>query len=134
MDEHLFQQRPISANTTGIEVITGNNDPNGNYVHIGNVTSDINGNYALPFTPNIPGQYQIIAKFAGSNSYGPSSATAYMAVHESSATSAPTINALSADAITSTIMMYTLIAAIAIIITIAIVGALLMLMFRKRPK
>ncbi len=124
--EHLFQQRPIPANTTGVEVSLDTIDPNGNYVHIGNVTSDVNGNYALPFTPNVPGEYQIIATFAGSNSYGPSSATAYMAVHESSATSAPTPNALNADAITSTVIMYTLIAAIAIIIAIAIVGLLIL--------
>ena len=58
-----------------------------------------NGNYGLLFTPEIPGTYQIIATFDGSN-YGTSTATTYMAVGEAPATTpAPTPQAQSvADA------------------------------------
>ena len=45
----------------------------------------------LAFTPEVPGTYQIIANFAGSKAYGPSSATTYLTVEDApAATATPT--------------------------------------------
>jgi hypothetical protein len=127
--EYKFQQRPIPSNATGVPVTLDAIDPNGNIIHIGNVTSDITGTYGCEFTPQVPGTYHIIATFAGSNSYGNSFAETYMAVGSApAATHAPTATP------TSVADMY-FVPAIAglfvLIIIVAIVLALLML--RKRP-
>ncbi len=127
--EYMFQQRPIPLNATGVPVSLDAIDPNGNYIHIGNVTSDIHGNYGLDFTPQVPGTYQILATFAGSNSYGPSSDSTYMAVGQAPVTPAPTATPLSASAVASSLMTPLVIVAIAIIIAIAIAT---ILMLRKR--
>jgi hypothetical protein len=50
--------------------------------HIGAATSNINGNYGYAFTPDVLSTYQIIARFAGSESYGASFSTTYLAVGE----------------------------------------------------
>jgi hypothetical protein len=128
--EYMFQNRPIPANAKGVEVTLETIDPNNNLVPIGTTTTDIHGNYGLAFTPEVPGIYQIIAKFAGSNSYGPSSASTYLTVGEESPTPVPTYEPLNLANIESTIMLYVAVAAVAIIIAIAIVGFLIL---RKRP-
>jgi outer membrane protein assembly factor BamB len=128
--EYMFMQQAMPTNATGVPVSLDTVDPNGNYFHIGDVTSDMNGNYGLPFTPEVPGMYQIIATFAGSNAYGPSSATTYLAVGEAAATPAPTATPLTLEAVNAANMMNTLVATIAIIVAIAIVGILLL---RKKP-
>jgi hypothetical protein len=87
--EYMFHQRPMPTDATGVEVSLDTIDPNGNYVHIGTVTSDINGNYGYAYTPDVPGTYQIIATFAGSASYGSSSATTYLSVAEAPPATAP---------------------------------------------
>ena len=83
-------KRPKPTNAYGVDVSLVAIDPNGNYITIGTTTSDSNGNYGIVYTPEVPGSYQIIATFAGSNSYGPSSATTYLAVGDAAATPAPT--------------------------------------------
>jgi len=126
--EHMFQQRPLPTNANGVPVILTAIDPNGNYIPIGNVTSDLTGTYSCKFTPEVPGTYQIIATFKGSNSYGGSFAQTYMAIGESAPTTSPfpEVNIPSTE-------MYTIGIGIAIIITIVIVGIVLALMIRKRP-
>ena len=78
--EYLYHDRPIPANATGVPVSLHAIDPNGNYIPIGTVTSDMTGAYGIVFTPEVPGTYQIFANFAGSNAYGSSSAQTYLAV------------------------------------------------------
>ena len=97
---------------------------------IGTTTSDINGNYGLPFTPEIPGTYQIIATFDGSTSYGSSSATTYMGVTDAGPTTAPTAAPQPNLVTTSDLMTYMAAGVIAIIIAIVIVG---LFTIRKRP-
>jgi hypothetical protein len=87
--QYLYQQQPLPVDAKGVEVSLDTLDPNGNFIHIGTVTSDINGNYGYAFTPEVPGTYQIIATFAGSKSYGPSTATTYLAVSEAPPATAP---------------------------------------------
>ena len=67
--EYLYMQQAIPGNATGVEVTLDTLDPNGNFVHIGTATSDISGLYKKAFVPEVPGEYTIIATFAGSESY-----------------------------------------------------------------
>jgi hypothetical protein len=127
--EYLFMQQAKPTNATGVDVSLSAIDPNGNSVEIGTTTSDINGNYAIAFDPQVPGTYQIIANFAGTQAYGPSSATSYVIVEDAAqatATPAPLPESI-AD-------QYFIPAIAGIIVAIAIVGAILaLLLLRKRP-
>jgi hypothetical protein len=123
--EYLYHQRPIPTDAKGVEVTLDAVDPNGNFVHIGTVTSDLTGAYGYAFTPEVPGTYQIIATFAGSKSYGSSFAQTYITVDEAPPATAPPEYPQPIDP-TWTIVGV----GIAIIIAVAIVGILL---FRKRP-
>ncbi len=123
---YMYHQGIMPTNATGVPVSLDAIDPNGNYIHIGTVTSDVHSNYGCEFTPQVPGTYQILATFAGSNSYGPSSASTYLAVGQAPATPAPTAVPLNESAIESSIMSYVIFAVIAIIIAIAVVGVLLL--------
>ncbi len=88
---YLYQQQPFPTNATGVPVTLDTIDPNGNLVHIGDVTSDNTGSYGFMWTPQIAGTYQIIATFGGSESYGSSYATTYTGVKDTpSTTTAPT--------------------------------------------
>jgi outer membrane protein assembly factor BamB len=126
--EYMFHQRPKPTDAKGVEVNLATIDPNGNYIPIGTVTSDIYGNYGIPFTPEVPGQYQIIATFAGSNSYGPSASSTYLTIGDGPAsTPAPTpVPESAAD-------MYIVPGIAAIIVVIIIVGIAIILVLRKRP-
>jgi hypothetical protein len=127
--EYLYMQSPEPTNATGVPVTLSYIDPNNNCYTIGTTTTDINGQYAYTFTPDVPGTYTIIATFGGSNSYFSSSGQTHMTfVLPPAATAAPTPTP------TSVADMY-FVPAIAglfvLIIIVAIVLALLML--RKRP-
>jgi len=125
--EYMFHQRPMPADAKGVEVVLETLDPNGNFYEIGRTTSDITGAYGLMWEPPVPGEYQIIATFAGSGSYGPSQAITYMGVAAApEPTPAPTPTPASiAD-------MYLVPGIIGIIITIAIATIVIVLMLRKR--
>ena len=126
--QYLYAQQPLPANAKGVDVTLDAIDPNSNYIHIGTATSDINGNYGCKFTPDVPGTYQIIATFAGSASYGPSSATTYMGVGEAPAQAEPQPAVAQPP-----LDMYLLYATVAIIAAIALVGLMLVRVLRKRP-
>ena len=122
-------QQPKPTDTIGVQVSLDTIDPNGNLVHIGDATSDTHGNYGYTFTPKIPGTYQIMATFAGTNSYGSSSATTYLGVAESPApTTAPT-------PIPSSIADTYFIPAIAglFILIIIVLAVVVVIMLRKHP-
>ncbi|MCL2431217.1 hypothetical protein [Candidatus Bathycorpusculum sp.] len=126
--EYMFHQRPKPTNAKGVEVFLNAIDPNGNYITIGNTTSDSYGNYGLAFTPDIPGTYQIIAMFKGSAAYGPSDATAYLTIGDEAPTQPPT--QIQQTSIADT---YFIPGIIAVILTVIIVGIALALMLKKRP-
>jgi outer membrane protein assembly factor BamB len=126
--EYLYAQKPKPMNATGVPVTLTAVDPNGNTQDIGTVTSDIDGHYAVSFTPPVPGMYTITAAFAGSDSYYGSYGVTSISVGEApAATPAPTPTPASvAD-------MYFLPVSIGMIIAIVIVLALLvLLLLRKR--
>jgi outer membrane protein assembly factor BamB len=125
--EYMFMQQARPENAKGVEVILETLDPNGNFYEIGKTTSDINGNYAYMFTPDVPGEYQILARFEGSKAYGPSYASTYLGVDEApQATPTPT------PPPPSTADVYLMPATIGIIVAIAVVGLVIILMLRKR--
>ena len=126
--EYMFQQRPKPTDAKGVEVTLDAIDPNGNFVHIGDVTSDMHGKYGLPYTPQVPGTYQIIATFQGTKSYGPSSDTTYLTVGEAATTASPI-----AETAQQPIAMYIIGGVAAIIVAIAIGFAVTILILRKRP-
>jgi hypothetical protein len=67
--KYLYAQQPMPKNAKGVEVSLDTYDPNGNYVHIATVTSDASGMFKKMWTPEVPGEYTVIATFAGTNSY-----------------------------------------------------------------
>ena len=67
--EYLHMQQPIPMDATGVPVTLDAIDPNGNFVHIGTVTSDMSGLYSYLWEPEHEGKYTIIATFEGSESY-----------------------------------------------------------------
>ena len=126
--EYLYEQQAMPTNAKGVEVTLDTIDPNGNFVHIGTVTSDTSGKFRYMWTPEISGSYSVIATFAGSKSYYSSTAETAMGVSEAAPTASPypVVNLPPTE-------MYIAAAAAAIIVAIAIVGVLILTAVRKRP-
>jgi hypothetical protein len=88
--EYVYMQKPRPA-ATGVNVTLTVLDPNGNVYDIGTATSDSTGMYKFLWEPLVPGEYTIIAQFAGSESYWPSYAETAIGVLEApAATPEPT--------------------------------------------
>jgi hypothetical protein len=66
---YVYKQFARPADAVGVEVVISVLDPNGNTYEVGRVTSDASGFYRCSFTPPVPGEYTIIATFAGSKAY-----------------------------------------------------------------
>jgi len=125
---YMDQAKPTSA--TGVTVSIDAIDPNGNFVHLGNATSDITGNYNLAWAPpSVPGKYTIIATFGGSNSY--CSSVAETATYVSSAAPPAASPTATPTSVADTYFVPAIAGLFVLIIVVAIVLALLML--RKRP-
>jgi outer membrane protein assembly factor BamB len=127
--EYLYMQQSCPNNATGVPVSINVLDSNGNYRQIGTATSDASGMFTYTWTPDIPGDFTIIAIFAGSQSYYSSSAESSFHVIPAAAPTS-TVVVQTNYATTSDLMMYVGVAAVGIIIAIAIATILLL---RKRP-
>jgi len=125
--EYLYMQKPRPTNTTGVPIALSVVDSNGNYRTIGTATSNADGFFSYNWKPDIEGQYTVYASFAGTESYWPSHAVTAFSVDPSPATPSPypQISLPPTE-------MYIIAGVIAIIVAIAIVGAILALMLRKR--
>jgi hypothetical protein len=88
--QYLYQQRPFPQTATGVQVHLTSYDPNGNFQDIGYTTSDSSGNFALAWTPPVPGTYYVRAEFEGSNAYSGSFDTTYFVVAEAAVAPAVT--------------------------------------------
>jgi len=130
--EYVYMQKPEPTNFTGVPVTLSVVDANGNYRVIGTATTNSMGTYGLTWTPDIPGNYTLIATFAGSNSYYGSSAQTYFYA-SSPAAPAATTAPITGYATSSDVMTYIVVGVIAIIIAIAIVGAVIAMIVRNRP-
>jgi hypothetical protein len=119
--EYLYMQKARPANTTGVPVSLNVIDANGNFRPIGTTTSDSMGMYSLTWKPDIEGSYTVIATFGGSESYWPSYAESSFAVSAPHPTASPypQVNLPPTE-------MYFVASTVAIIIAIAIVGALVL--------
>lgn len=127
--KYVYTQFSRPTNTTGVDVILSVFDPNGNAYDIGAVKSDSSGTFGFTWKPEVPGQYTVVATFAGSKSYWPSFAQTYVTVDEAlEATPTSTV------APQSVADMY-FVPAIAGIIVAIITGfaVLALLLLRKRP-
>jgi hypothetical protein len=125
--EYLYMAKPFPSDANGVTVTLSTLDPNGNNVHIGEATSDTDGNFGFTWAPEVPGTHQIIATFAGSESYGSSYATCYLSVVEAPQPTPPP-EATPAP-MTDT---YVLGMGAAAIVVIIVIGLVLILMMRKR--
>jgi hypothetical protein len=124
---YVYQQGAKPTNFTGVQVNLSVIDSNGNQYSIGTATTDETGTYSLTYTPTVPGDYTVLATFAGTNGYWPSNTeTTFNIMQSSHPTIAPT--PITATLTSSDLMTV----AIAIIVVIIIVGAVLaILMLRK---
>jgi hypothetical protein len=102
-------------------------DPNDNYYEVGRTTANADGAFGVSFEPEVPGMYEVIATFEGSNAYFGSHATIYLTVED--APSSPPEPTPPPESIAD---MYFIPAVIGIIIAIVIVGALVLIALRKR--
>jgi outer membrane protein assembly factor BamB len=126
--EYVYMQKPYPSDAEGVLVAINVIDSNGNYRNIGETTSDTSGMFTFTWKPDIPGDYIVIANFAGSESYWPSYAETSFVVDEPAPTTVPT--PLTTQSATDT---YVLAAAAAIIIAVAIGFAITILTLKKRP-
>jgi outer membrane protein assembly factor BamB len=127
--EYVYMQKPRPIDTVGVEVTLSVVDSNRNFREIGKVTSDSDGFFHYMWTPDIPGEYTVIASFAGSESYWPSHAeTAFGVDVTPEATPGPTPTPASMAE------QYFMPMSVGMIVAIVVVGALLaLLLLRKRP-
>jgi len=131
---YLYEQQPYPTNITGVPVTISAVDPNGNYILLGQATSDASGTYCLTVNTNSltagAGTYKVVASFAGSYSYAASSAETYFTVNSAAPTPAPTTPPVTGIASTGTVLL----GVVAIIIVVIIIGIVLaVLTLRKRP-
>ena len=111
----------------GVTVDVSVLDPNGNFYSVGTTTSDGTGFYKVMFTPEVPGEYTVLASFAGSNAYYGSYAETSVGVTEApAATTAPTPTPAPP---TDT---YVLGLGITAIVVIVVFGLIIILMLRRR--
>ncbi len=128
--QYLYMQFPQPSNATGVPVSLTAIDPNGNFLTIGNTTSDASGLFSYRWTPptDVPGKYTIIASFEGSKSYWPSYSETALSVDPAVSTPAPTV------AVVSMADTYLLPIGTAILVAVIVVGVVLaLLLVRKRP-
>jgi len=126
--EYLHKQQPIdgiwhNATIEGVPVFLSVCDVNGAVVDIGTATTNgYYGTFSMTWTPPAEGTYTIIASFAGDDSYGSSSEATSIAVGPA-AEEPPTVEPPVIPNYTMTIIG----AALAVIIAVAVVGALILL-------
>jgi hypothetical protein len=128
---YVYQQQPIPNNFTGVPVTIDVVDSNNNYRNIGTAMTDATGMFSLSWKPDIAGNYTVVATFHGTNGYWPSYSETSFVVDQPTTTATPIASSAPSNLATTTdLMTYIVVAIIAIIIAIAIVGLLIL---RKKP-
>jgi len=125
---YVYQQQIAPTNFTGVNVHLIILDPNANYQDLGTTTTDTKGQYSMSWTPNISGDFQVLAYFYGTNGYWSSSAGTAFNMADAPATPQP-----EPTAVPSMADQYFLPMSAVLLVAIVIVIALVMLMMRKRP-
>jgi hypothetical protein len=88
--EYVYMQKPKPTIVKGVPVHLTAIDPNGNFQDIGVALSNSLGNYAIEWTPPVPGLYTVTATFEGSQSYCRSEAGTSFVVSKASAAASVT--------------------------------------------
>jgi hypothetical protein len=129
--DYLYMQNATLMNSppmpTGVPVIIDAIDPSGNYVNLGEVTSDFSGMFKLLWTPDMEGEYTIIAGFGGSDSYWSSYATTAVGVGP-----APAANGQVEPEPTTEPLISTEVAIAVAVISVAVVAVVGYLVYRRR--
>jgi hypothetical protein len=127
--KYVYMQFDRPTNVSGVEVMLSTLDPNGNYVVIGNATSDANGAFSYQWMPEVPGKYTVFANFPGSGAYYGSTAETAFAVDSPAATPTP-----SPVPVASIADLYFVPAIAGLFVAIIVLGAvMILLLLRKRP-
>ena len=124
---YVHKQFAKPADIIGVDVTLSVLDPNGNYYEVGTATSDASGFYHAVFTPVVPGEYKIIASFAGTEAYYGSHAETAINVEE-----APEVTPPPTPTPAPMTDAYVLGIGGAAIAAIVAIGLVLILMLRKR--
>jgi len=128
--DYIHFQMPIdglhhNVTITGVPISIDAVDPNGNSIHIADITSDLTGTFGYTWNvPSTAGDYQLTATFMGDDSYGSSFTSAFVNVAEGSQSTPPADRGTLATM--ADLMTYLAIGVIIIIIAIAIVGVLIL--------
>ena len=128
--EYVYMQQPEPTTFTGVPVTVSVTDSNGNNRVIGVATTNSMGMYTLSWAPDIPGNYTVVASFAGSAAYWGSSDSTSFVAQAAAPTQAPTATPLGNLVNTSELTMYIAAAIIVMIIALAVATVLIL---RKRP-
>jgi outer membrane protein assembly factor BamB len=126
--QYVYQQKPRPTNTTGVTVNLHVIDSNNNFRDIGTATTNDDGFFSLNWKPEISGKYTVYATFAGSDSYYSSHAVTAFSVDDAAPTSSP-----APVTVLPPTEMYIAAGVVAIIVAVALVGALMLIAIRKRP-
>ena len=118
----------MPTNVTGVSVNLSVIDSNGNNRQIGTAISDGSGMYTYTWTPDITGDYTVIASFEGSESYY--SSAAETSFHANAPAAPPTSAPTTAPSMTD---QYFIPAVAGIFVVIVLVGLMIILVLRKRP-
>ncbi len=125
---YVYKQFSRPTNATGVDVMLSVIDANGNYREIGTAQTDSSGTYNMQWTPDIPGKYTVYATFAGSGAFYASYDQTAISVDEP----VPPTTTPMPVTITNASDQYLLPGIVAIIVAIAVVGAALALLIKKR--
>ncbi len=124
---YVYKQFAQPSNIVGVPVSIDATDPNNNYIHIGDTTTDMSGQFSYMYTPTNSGKYTVYATFGGSAAYYGSYAQASLGVAQgASPTPSPAAPVASASD------TYLLPGITAIIVAIIIVGAVLALLISRK--
>ena len=122
-----MQNMPHPEAPTGVPVSIDAVDPNGNFVHIADTTSDISSSYSAAWKPTSIGKWTITATFAGSPAYSSSWAKTAIVVDSTPEAPPPVEFPVIPD---NSMMLNAILAAVVVAIILAIVAIALVL--RKR--
>lgn len=125
--EYVYMQKPRPTDVEGVDVTLSVLDANDNYREIGNATTNSDGFFTFNWTPDIEGQYTVYASFGGTESFWPSHAVTSFAVDP--APPEPAEPEPEPPSMTDT---YVLSVGVAAIVAIVVVGAVIILVLRKR--
>jgi hypothetical protein len=125
--KYVYAQFERPTDVKGVDVTISVLDSNNNYRDIGTATADADGFFKFTWTPDIEGDYTVYASFAGSGAYYPSHAVSAFTVDPAPPAAAEPQP--EPEPMTDT---YVLGMGIAIIAAVAIVGAILALILKKR--